>query len=198
MTKPPNHKGYNESDKYCERCVDYRRTGYIYHNLKERCKRFDCKTTHNMVCDDFFNHKERDEKDRISEEPEVEPEDDFNYDDVKYKQVILVNMNLKMGVGKTGAQCGHAAVNASLKVMEENPLVFKLWMKGMYKKVVLKSNKTQMQRIKKYLDDEHVSNALIIDAGLTEIPPNSITTLGIGPAPEEIIDLYTRGLSLLK
>ena len=38
---------------------------------------------------------------------------------------------------------------------------------------------------------------LIVDRGLTEIPPNTITCLGIGPAPANKMDPITGKLSLL-
>lgn len=38
---------------------------------------------------------------------------------------------------------------------------------------------------------------LVRDSGLTQVPPDSITCAGIGPAPADIVDRLTGNLSLL-
>ncbi len=42
-----------------------------------------------------------------------------------------------------------------------------------------------------------ISTGLVQDAGLTEVPPGTVTALGLGPAKSEILDKITGNLPLL-
>ncbi len=119
-----------------------------------------------------------------------------------YKQVIVVRTDLKLSKGKIAVQVAHAAVTLVLNILKANN---KLWIKWLnewleegQKKIVLK-----VKDLNELLDlynaalKEGLPAVIIRDAGLTEVPPNTITCIGIGPAPAELIDKITGGLKLL-
>ena len=114
---------------------------------------------------------------------------------MSYKQVILVRKDLKMGAGKTAAQCAHASSEAAFK--SEDGKV-KAWRKDGMKKVVLKvKDENELLEIKSLADKEKLVNALIRDAGKTQIKPGTVTCLGIGPDKEEKINLVSGKLKVL-
>ncbi len=111
------------------------------------------------------------------------------------KQVLVVRTDLKMSRGKIAAQSAHASVASSDKVSDAKNREWKA--EGM-KKVVLKIDSlTKLKEIKKKADSLNIKNALIIDAGRTELKPGTITVLGIGPDNDEKIDKVTGKLKLL-
>ena len=113
------------------------------------------------------------------------------------KQTIIVRADLKMNKGKIAAQVGHACVNGSNYVRENNPLWYQNWWPSQTK-VVLKVNDLEiLNEIRDRVEKENLPYALIIDEGRTQIEPNTITCLSIGPAPEDLIDNITNDLKLL-
>jgi len=114
-----------------------------------------------------------------------------------YKQVILVRTDLKMGKGKTAAQCAHASVEALEKAKSRNPEWVKGWKETGQAKVVLKVNSEKELIEWKNTLEKKFPVALIRDAGRTQIEPGSLTALGIGPCPEKEIDKFTQKLKLL-
>ncbi|KUO42618.1 MAG: peptidyl-tRNA hydrolase [Candidatus Hadarchaeum yellowstonense] len=116
----------------------------------------------------------------------------------KYKQVIVVRADLKMSPGKIAAQVAHGSVGAAEMARKKHRRWFSLWFSEGQKKVVVKVNsERELLDLKKKADSLGLPNMLIQDAGLTELPPGTVTALGIGPAPNEILDQVTGGLPLL-
>lgn len=95
---------------------------------------------------------------------------------------IFVNKGLGMSAGKMAAQAGHAAVEA-YRISKQT--LIDDWYKGKhYTKLVMEVNsEEQMCTVERYINDRGFKTALIIDEGLTEIEPHSITALGV-----EIVD----------
>ncbi len=116
----------------------------------------------------------------------------------KFKQVIIVRTDLPMKKGKIAAQVAHAAVSAMLQTKKIKNKWVKRWLDEGQKKVILKvKSEEEILEIKNLINDKNLPFALIRDKGLTQIPPGSITALGIGPCPNELIDPITRKLPLL-
>lgn len=66
------------------------------------------------------------------------------------------------------------------------------------KKVALKvPSLKELCELEEAAEELGLPHALVIDAGLTQVPEGSITCLGIGPAPTEKIDRLTGNLKLL-
>lgn len=116
----------------------------------------------------------------------------------RYKQVIIFRSDLKLSKGKIAAQAGHGAVSASEEARKHNQEWWKNWIgEGQCKIVVKVKDEKEILKLEKEAKALALPCALIIDRGLTEVPPGTITCLGIGPAPSEIIDKLTGKLPLL-
>jgi PTH2 family peptidyl-tRNA hydrolase len=115
-----------------------------------------------------------------------------------FKMVIVVRSDLKMSKGKIAAQAGHAAVTASEYARKSRPEWWNPWIsEGQCKIAVKTKSEEDIIEIERKARSAGLPVALIVDRGLTEIPPNSITCLGIGPAPANKVDTITGQLSLL-
>ena len=118
---------------------------------------------------------------------------------MKYKMVIIVRNDLGLSCGKIAAQASHAAVCCVLEAKRANSKWYNKWKSEGGKKVVVRvEDLGELLGLEKLAKAKKLTTCLIEDAGLTEVPPETITCLGIGPAPNELVDPITGNLPLLK
>lgn len=116
----------------------------------------------------------------------------------RYKQVIVFRSDLKLSKGKAAAQAGHAAVSAAEEARKHRREWWKAWLNEGQCKVVAKvKSEAELLALERQAKEMALPCALIVDRGLTEIPPGTVTCLGIGPAPNDKVDKITGNLSLL-
>jgi PTH2 family peptidyl-tRNA hydrolase len=116
----------------------------------------------------------------------------------EYKMVIVTRSDLKLSPGKLAAQVAHAAVACALDTKKDNSKWFNNWQSEGAKKAVVKvESEEDFYLLKEKAEDLNIVAHIISDAGHTEIPVGTITVLGIGPAPNNIIDQITGKLSIL-
>jgi PTH2 family peptidyl-tRNA hydrolase len=115
-----------------------------------------------------------------------------------YKMVIVVRKDIKISSGKMAAQVAHAAVNCSLIARKKAPTYFDAWYDEGQKKVVVKvKDLAELMGVKSAAEASGLVTSLITDAGHTELPPGTVTCLGVGPAPEPSVDRVTGHLGLM-
>lgn len=140
---------------------------------------------------------------------------------------LIVHESLGMGMGKTAAQCAHASqmitldyfeikdesrdmqkrifstsdetlanllksqyadMNRKLSIMGE-------WLRSSYRKVVLRASDKEWAKIKEEFKD---SMAMVVDAGLTEIPSGSETVIALWPVRKSQVSKTIKRLQVLK
>ncbi len=112
-----------------------------------------------------------------------------------YKQAIIIRNDLQMGKGKIAAQASHASLQSYLKTDEETR---DEWEAEGMKKITLKVNsEKELFEIFNAAKKRKLPAALIHDAGQTQVEPGTVTSVAIGPADEDEIDVITGKLKLL-
>lgn len=115
-----------------------------------------------------------------------------------YKMVVVVRTDIGLSDGKLSAQVAHAAVSCALACRKFDKNLFSSWFNEGQRKVVLKvPDEDSLKELEFEARRRKLTTALITDAGLTEIPPGTVTCLGIGPALDRDIDKITGSLPLL-
>ena len=114
------------------------------------------------------------------------------------KQVIVIRKDLLMSSGKIIGQACHACLGASEEAKKHNFVIWKKWMSEGAKKIVVKvTSLEELLELERKARKLRLPNILVIDRGLTQVPPNTPTSLGIGPSEDNVIDEITGQLKLL-
>ena len=139
-------------------------------------------------------------------EPELNPEKKpviaENPRDLQQVMYIVINNDLKMGKGKIGAQCAHAACLA-VQFMERvtpTPKFYKDWENNGVPKIVLKASEEEMNILQKTYSSDEMDDYWCVhirDAGKTQIKANSLTTLAFRPTMRKLVPPALKILKLL-
>ncbi|XP_073032163.1 uncharacterized protein [Primulina eburnea] len=140
--------------------------------------------------DDKKNKKKNGGKQPLEVEKLAEILEDF-------KMVLVVRNDLKMGKGKIAAQCSHATLGLYKKLLNRAPKSLNRWeMCGQVKVVVKIESEDDMLVLQERAKSLNIPTHITIDAGRTQIAPNSRTVMAVlGPA--DLVDDVTGGLKLL-
>ena len=113
----------------------------------------------------------------------------------EYKQCIVIRSDLNLSKGKIAVQASHAAILA----YDRSPRSIRSrWMESGQKKVVLGvKSLEELFSLKEMAEKLGIPCAVVVDAGLTEVPPGTVTALGLGPERAELLDRVTGKLKLL-
>jgi PTH2 family peptidyl-tRNA hydrolase len=116
----------------------------------------------------------------------------------KYKQIIAVRTDLGMSKGKIAVQVAHGSVSAAERARVTKQEEWRTWMREGQKKVAVKvASEEEIMELRKEAITHSLPFAIIRDAGMTELPPGTLTVIGIGPAKIKKIDEVTKDLKLL-
>lgn len=116
------------------------------------------------------------------------------------KLVVVVNCALRMGTGKIAAQVSHGALGAYRDLAASgHERILQAWQREGEKTVVVGAeNADEILRLRARAAEAGLPCHVIRDAGRTEVAPNSLTVMAIGPAPRTAIDPLTGALKLLR
>lgn len=117
---------------------------------------------------------------------------------MEFKQCIVIREDLKLSAGKLAVQVAHAAVMAVERAEKMDKSTVSNWKAEGQKKVVLKApGVPDLYRLREDAERAGIASAIVIDAGLTEIPAGTVTALGLGPASNKLMDKVTGKLKLV-
>jgi len=110
------------------------------------------------------------------------------------KQAIVARTDLGMGRGKLAAQVAHASLSA---YEDAGDRARKRWKGEGQKKIVLKADgESELFRLADAAERRGLPNAIVRDAGHTQLEPGTVTCLAVGPGDDDEVDRVTGELSL--
>jgi PTH2 family peptidyl-tRNA hydrolase len=111
------------------------------------------------------------------------------------KLAIVVRKDLDMSCGKIAGQVGHASIIAYRYGYEP---AIDMWYEEGQKKIILKvSDLNSLIQLEKTALLNKLQVHEVIDFGLTQVDPNTLTCIAIGPDEDEKIDAVIKELKLL-
>lgn len=119
-------------------------------------------------------------------------------ENIKYKQVIVMRKFPSLRTGKYIAQGCHASQIAMAEARINHRKWYDQYLMGhIVKIVVYVETLEELENIYKAAEKANLPCSWIVDAGFTEFKGEKTpTAVGIGPAPEELIDKITKHLPL--
>ena len=115
------------------------------------------------------------------------------------KLVLVVREDLGMSIGKTAAQCAHAAVGIVGKLRKSRSPLLGAWEACGQTKITLKCEGiAELTALAQAAMAAGLPVEVIQDAGRTEVEPGTHTVLAIGPGTREAVDAVTGKLKLLR
>jgi len=113
------------------------------------------------------------------------------------KMVLVVRTDVGMAKGKAAAQCAHAAVMCYKKALREAPEMLARWeAQGVTKVCVKVDSEESMLALAGEAREAGLVYGVVRDAGRTQVEAGTMTVLGIGPGPVDVVHQITGHLKL--
>jgi PTH2 family peptidyl-tRNA hydrolase len=117
---------------------------------------------------------------------------------MEYKLVVAVREDLGLSKGKLAVQVAHAAVSCANAARARHEKWYRAWMaEGQRKVAVQVADLGHLQEVAGKAKGLGLACEVVQDAGLTEVPAGTVTCVGVGPAPDHLVDQVTGSLKLL-
>ncbi|CAK4071189.1 unnamed protein product [Aphanomyces euteiches] len=144
------------------------------------------------------SHQKEDAEDASDEDSDDEEAGEETLKWEPHKMVLVVRNDLKMGKGKIAAQCGHATLGAYKRAVKRTPQALECWEALGQAKVALKvETEQEMLELAARAKELGLVHYVVVDAGRTQIAPDTKTVLAVGPAPNGDVDALTGHLKLM-